>query len=108
MKNNIIHVFGSLVIFVALVFMVPASSSGQDTQPGDTTAVMGQTDDSSSFQDSVQYDDMDPIFYEAEEDEPAVAQKSKGMSTATIAGIIIVILGIIIVLIKKFTGKKSS
>lgn len=105
MKNNIIHVFGALAIFIALVLMAPVSSSGQDTQAGDTTAVIDQTDDSSSFQDSVQYDDMDPIFYEAEEDEPTVAQKSKGMSTATIAGIIIVVLGIIIVLIKKFTAK---
>ena len=105
MKNNIILVFSALAIFFVLVFMAPVSSSGQDTQSGDTTAVIDQTDDSSSFQDSVQYDDMDPIFYEAEEDEPAIAQKSKGMSTATIAGIIVVVLGIIIVLIKKFTAK---
>lgn len=107
MKNNIIHVFGALVVFFALVFMTPAFSFGQDTKTGDTTAVVEQSEESSAFQDSVQFDDMDPIFYEAEADEPEIAQKSKGMSMATIVGIIVVVLGIIIVLIKKFTIKRS-
>ncbi len=107
MKSTSIRFFGILVILLGLSFLSPIVSPAQEGQSTDTTSTVGQSDESSAFQDSVRFDDMDPIFYEAEEDEPLMKQKSKGMSMTTIAIILVVVLGIIIILVKKFTGKKD-
>lgn len=107
MKNINTRFFGILIISLVLLFLSPIVSPAQEGQSVDTTSAVEQSDESSAFQDSVRFDDMDPIFYEAEEDEPVMKQKSKGMSMTTVAIILVVVLGIIVVLVKKFTGKKD-
>ena len=52
------------IMLVGLFLGMPALVNAQDE---DTTKVEERIDDSSAFQDSIKYDDMDPIFYEAEE-----------------------------------------
>ncbi len=107
MKRSIIRFFEILTIAGALSFAVPENLMAQDEKTADTTNVTGPAEESSAFQDSVRFDDMDPIFYEAEEEEPVMKQQSKGFSTGTIAIVLVVVLGIIIVVVRKFTAKKK-
>ncbi len=107
MKRSMIRFFEILAIAGALLFAAPAMVMSQSEPASDTANVNGPAEESSAFQDSVRFDDMDPIFYEAEEDEPVTKQKSTGLSTTTIAIVLVVVLVIIIVLVKKFTGKKE-
>lgn len=88
-----------LLIFVLGMVFSPVSVQAQDE---DSVAVQ---DNSSSFNDSVQFDDMEPIFYEAVEEE--VEPASDGDSNIMLyAGIAVVLLVVLIVL--KKVGKKKS
>ena len=88
-----------LLLFVLGMVLSPVSVQAQDE---DTVAVQ---DNSSSFNDSVQFDDMEPIFYEAVEEE--VEPASDGDSNIMLyAGIAVVLLVVLIVL--KKVGKKKS
>ena len=107
MKRSIMRFFEILIVAGMLMFTVPANMMAQSNTTSDTARVTGPAEESSAFQDSVRFDDMDPIFYEAEEDEPVPEKKSTGWSPVTIAIILVVVLGVIIILIKKFTGKKK-
>jgi len=88
-----------LLLFVLGMVFSPVSVQAQDE---DSVTVQ---DNSSSFNDSVQFDDMEPIFYEAVEEE--VEPASGGDSNIMLyAGIAVVLLVVLIVL--KKVGKKKS
>ena len=88
-----------LLLFVLVMVFSPVSVQAQDE---DSVAVQ---DNSSSFNDSVQFDDMEPIFYEAVEEE--VEPASEGNSDIMLYGGIAVVLIVVLIVLKK-VGKKKS
>jgi len=78
----------------------------QDATPADTTKSV--KDNSSSFNDSVQFDDMEPIFYEATEDDAAAKPAESNTSNLTLYGGIIVGLVVVLVVLKKVGKKKPT
>lgn len=92
-----------LLAFFSGIFLSPMLLQAQDSTEQTTVQ-----DNSSSFNDSVQFDDMEPVFYEAakEADTPAPA-KSEGGSIILYVGIAIVLVVVLIVL-KKAGGRKKS
>lgn len=96
----------TLLIFTALTFNAGVAN-GQDTttEPDTTKAVK---DNSSSFNDSVQFDDMEPIFYEATEDEAAEKPAESNSSNIALYGGIIVVLIIVLVFLRRAGKKKST
>lgn len=93
----------SLLLFVSIGVVIAQSGDN-----GSDTATEERVDNSSAFQDSIKYDDMDPIFYEAEEEEAAApAQESPQISTGLIIGIVAVVVIIIIFLIRRGSSKKE-
>ena len=96
LRRSVVVLIGA---FLALgVFSVQAQDAEKDT-------VEAVQDNSSSFNDSVQFDDMEPIFYEASDDEEESASES-GSNLMLYGGIAVVLLIILIVL--KKVGKKKS
>jgi hypothetical protein len=91
-----------LFLFLAGVIISPLSAIAQDADSDTAEAVQ---DNSSSFNDSVQFDDMEPIFYEAADDE-AEKVSEEGSGIMLYAGIAIVLVVILVVL--KKVGKKKS
>jgi len=91
-----------LFLFVFGMIISPLTVIAQDAEKDTVEA----PDNSSSFNDSVQFDDMEPIFYEAADDdaEPASEEGSGIMLYVGIA----VVLVIILILLKKVGGKKKS
>lgn len=89
-------------LFVLGLALNPISALAQDADKDTVEAVQ---DNSSSFNDSVQFDDMEPIFYEAAEDEEETA--SEGGSNIVLYGGIAVVLLIVLIVLKK-AGKKKS
>jgi hypothetical protein len=104
MKTTLLKLLtGSFIfLFVLGMTLYPIHVMAQDTEKDTVEAVQ---DNSSSFNDSVQFDDMEPIFYEAaEDDEVSVTDEGSGMMLYV--GIAIVLIVILIVL--KKVGKKKS
>ena len=74
-------------------------------QDADKDTVEAVQDNSSAFNDSVQFDDMEPIFYEAADDEEEPAAEG-GSGIVLYVGIAVVLIIVLIVL--KRMGKKKS
>jgi hypothetical protein len=89
-------------LFVLGLALNPISVMAHDTHKDTVEAVQ---DNSSSFNDSVQFDDMEPIFYEAADDEEESA--SEGGSNIVLYGGIAVVLLIVLIVLRK-AGKKKS
>lgn len=103
MKTTFINFRALILLLLVVVGMVggPLSAIAQDAESDSVTA----QDNSSSFNDSVQFDDMEPIFYEAADDEPeAVSEEGSGMMLYV--GIAVALVIVLIVL--KKVGKKKS
>ena len=92
-----------LLVFLLGLVVAPLQSIAQDAAEDTTQAVQ---DNSSSFNDSVQFDDMEPIFYEADEDDEAASDSGSTSGIFLYVGIAVVLLVILIVL--KKAGKKKS
>jgi hypothetical protein len=93
---------GFVFLFILGLALSPINVLAQDAEKDTVEAVQ---DNSSSFNDSVQFDDMEPIFYEASDDEEETASKSWS-NMILYAGIGVVLLIVLIVL--KKAGKKKS
>lgn len=91
-----------LFLFVFGMIISPIAAIAQDAEKDTVEAV---EDNSSSFNDSVQFDDMEPIFYEAT-DEEAEPISEGGSSIMLYVGIAVVLVVVLIVL--KRVGKKKS
>lgn len=105
MKTTIlkIHFFNLALLLVLGMLISPVSAFAQDASQDTVGEVQ---DNSSSFNDSVQFDDMEPIFYEAtEEEEPASAS---GESSGIILYVGIAVVLIVILIVLKRVGKKKS
>ncbi len=91
-----------LFLFVFGMIISPLTAIAQDAEKDTVEA----PDNSSSFNDSVQFDDMEPIFYEAADDEAEPV--SEGGSSIMLYVGIAVVLVIILIVLKKVGGKKKS
>jgi hypothetical protein len=105
MKATFLKLLSLSFLFLFLVGMItsPLSVIAQDAESDTVEAVQ---DNSSSFNDSVQFDDMEPIFYEAADDDEAEAVSEEGSGVMLYVGIAIVLVVVLIVL--KRVGKKKS
>jgi Na+/H+ antiporter NhaC len=107
MKTSILKLIQAsffVAIVVALV-VSPMMSIAQEATDQDTVEVI--EDNSSAFNDSVQFDDMEPVFYEAADDEEVTSSESGGTGDLWLyAGIAIVLVVVLIVLRK--AGKKKA
>lgn len=92
-----------IFLFVLGMVVMPLATIAQEETTQDTVEAI--QDNSSSFNDSVQFDDMEPIFYEATEDTVEPAAES-GSGIVLYVGIAVVLL-IILIVLKKFGKKKS-
>ena len=103
MKKTILKLLSLSFLFLFVFGMIasPLAAVAQDAEKDTVTA----PDNSSSFNDSVQFDDMEPIFYEAAEDAEEPASEG-GSSMMLYAGIAVVLIVVLIVL--KKVGKKKS
>ena len=104
MKTTFLKLLTSSFIFLFVLGLAlnPIQAIAQDSEKDTAKAVQ---DNSSSFNDSVQFDDMEPIFYEAaDEEEETVSEEGSGI--VLYVGIAVVLLIILIVLRKM--GKKKS
>ena len=97
--------FGFVILFAVGMVLAPTTSFSQESGETAQDTVEAVQDNSSSFNDSVQFDHMEPIFYEATEDEEP-APESGTSSIVLYVGIAIALLIILIVL--KKVGKKKS
>lgn len=104
MKTTLLKLLSASFVFLFILGMAlnPIHAIAQDSVKETVEAVQ---DNSSSFNDSVQFDDMEPIFYEAADDEEEVASDDSS-NIIMYAGIAVVLLVILIVLRK--VGKKKS
>ncbi len=105
MKTQRKRFFPATVAVILVIFLAisPLMVAAQDVATDTTEAVQ---DNSSAFNDSVKYDDMAPVFYEAEDDEQAQPATSGYGDIWLYAGAVIVLIIILIVLRKK--GKKKA
>jgi hypothetical protein len=99
-----LHSISFIILFVIGMIAMPMTSMAQEEVAQDTVEAI--QDNSSSFNDSVQFDDMEPIFYEATEDTVEPATES-GSSIVLYAGIAVVLL-IILIVLKKMGKKKKT
>ncbi len=93
-------------LVVAFIFGMTLNSSLVQAQEAEGTTEQDSVevieDNSSSFNDSVQFDDMEPVFYEAADDTPAVAEETKkGPNVMLYVGIAVVLI-VVLVLLKRF------
>ena len=91
-----------LFLFMAGIIVSPLAAVAQDAE---SDSVKAAQDNSSSFNDSVQFDDMEPIFYEAADDEVETTSE-EGSNLMLYVGIAVVLVVVLIVL--KKVGKKKS
>jgi len=94
---------------VSPVFVMAQEASEEAEQ--DTIEVVD--DNSSAFNDSVQFDDMEPVFYEAADDDNATDEGPSIMFYVTMAialwpyiGIAAVLI-IVLIILRKVSKKKS-
>ncbi|MCG8306006.1 MAG: hypothetical protein MI975_01355 [Cytophagales bacterium] len=97
-----LRAFGFSLFFIFTMIVNPLTILAQDAEKDTVETVQ---DNSSSFNDSVQFDDMEPIFYEAAEEEAEPAGKS-GSGIFLYVGIAAVLIIVLIVL--KKMGKRKS
>lgn len=104
MKTTFLNLLSMSFVFLFVLGLAlnPISALAQDAEKDTVEAVQ---DNSSSFNDSVQFDDMEPIFYEAADDEEESA--SEGGSNIVLYGGIAVVLLIVLIVLRK-AGKKKS
>lgn len=105
MKTTISKLFSASFVFLFVLGMAlnPLQAMAQDSEKDTVEAVQ---DNSSSFNDSVQFDDMEPIFYEASDDEE-VSATDEGSSMTLYVGIAVVFI-IVLIILKKVGKKKKS
>lgn len=103
METTFLNFRALVLLLLVVVGMIgsPMLAIAQDAESDSVTA----QDNSSSFNDSVQFDDMEPIFYEAADEEPETVSE-EGSGIMLYAGIAIALVIILIVL--KKVGKKKS
>lgn len=109
MKTTLLKILTAcfaLLIFAALTFSAGMVNGQETTTEPDTTKAV--QDNSSSFNDSVQFDDMEPIFYEATEDEAVEKPAEGGSLNLALYGGIIVALIVVLVVLRKVGKKKPS
>ena len=94
----------TLVLGLLISPVVVAREAGQESEDDSVEVV---EDNSSAFNDSVQFDDMEPVFYEAADDEEATADSEGGMGGMLLYIGIAVVLIIVLIVLKK-AGKKKS
>ena len=106
MKTTFLKLLSVSFIFLFVVGLIvsPLSGVAQDAEKDTVEAVQ---DNSSAFNDSVQFDDMEPIFYEAAEDEEEPAASEGGSGILLYVGIAVVLI-VVLVVLKKVGGKKKS
>lgn len=104
MKKTFLKLLSISILFLFL-FGILISPLTVIAQEAEKDTVEAAQDNSSSFNDSVQFDDMEPIFYEAAEDEEEPAAE-EGSGIVLYAGIAVVLIIVLIVL--KRMGKKKS
>ena len=97
---------GFLFLFVLGIMFHPLKTRAQEAEEAQEDTVAAVQDNSSSFNDSVQFDDMEPIFYEAADDDATEKVASESSNIMLYAGIAVVLLVVLIVL--KKVGKKKS
>ncbi len=105
MKTTLLKLLSASFIFFFVLGLAlnPIVTMAQDTEKDTVEAVQ---DNSSSFNDSVQFDDMEPIFYEASEDDEETSASDNGSGMMLYVGIAVVLLVVLIVL--RRMGKKKS
>jgi hypothetical protein len=110
MKTTILKLIQAS-FFVAIVVALavsPMRSIAQDVGESaaiDTVEVI--EDNSSAFNDSVQFDDMEPVFYEAADDEEVTSSESGGTGNLWLYAGIAIVLVVVLIVLKK-VGKKKS
>ncbi len=107
MRKTAFKVFHAsiLLAFILGLFLSPSLLLAQQEDSTSEKEVVVQ-DNSSSFNDSVQFDDMEPVFYEAAKDTKAVAQEKESGGIVLYVGIAVVLI-IVLVVLKKLGKKKS-
>ena len=106
MRTTLLKFFPAVFVLVMLLGFSSIVTELKAQSSTDTTKTV--RDNSSSFNDSVQFDDMEPIFYEATKDEPAAVKSSEKSGTGVYLylGIAVVLLVMLVVL--KKAGKKKA
>ena len=102
MKTTLLK-FRALILLLLVVVGLVGGPIAAIAQDADSVAAQ---DNSSSFNDSVQFDDMEPIFYEAADDEAETVSEEGGSGMMLYVGIAVALIIILIVL--KKVGKKKS
>jgi len=108
MKTTLLKILPAcftLLLFATLMFCTGVTNAQEATATDTTKAVQ---DNSSSFNDSVQFDDMEPIFYEATEDDAAAKPAETGSTNLVLYGGIIVALIVVLVVLRRSSKKKPS
>ena len=91
------------LFFLFAMIIGPLKVFAQEEEKDTVEAVQ---DNSSAFNDSVQFDDMEPIFYEATDDEEQPAEESSSSGIILYVGIAVVLVVVLVVL--KKMGKRKS
>ena len=102
MKTTLLK-FRALILLLLVLVGLGAGPIAATAQDADSVAAQ---DNSSSFNDSVQFDDMEPIFYEAADDEAETVSEEEGSGMMLYVGIAVALIVVLIVL--KKVGKKKS
>ena len=110
MKTTILtFIQASFFVAIAVALAVsPMMSIAQDVGEAaviDTVEII--EDNSSAFNDSVQFDDMEPVFYEAADDEEVTSSESEGTGNLLLYAGIAIVLVVVLIVLKK-VGKKKS
>jgi Na+/H+ antiporter NhaC len=107
MKTTIFKLIqASFFVAIVLALVVsPMMSIAQEATDQDTVEVI--EDNSSAFNDSVQFDDMEPVFYEAADDEEVTSSESGGTGNLWLYAGIAIVLVVVLIVLKK-VGKKKS
>jgi Na+/H+ antiporter NhaC len=107
MKTSILKLIqASFFVAIVLALVVsPMMSIAQEATDQDTVEVI--EDNSSAFNDSVQFDDMEPVFYEAADDEEVTSSESGGTGNLWLYAGIAIVLVVVLIVLKK-AGKKKS
>jgi Na+/H+ antiporter NhaC len=107
MKTSILKLIQAsfFVAIVAALVVSPMMSIAQEATDQDTVEVI--EDNSSAFNDSVQFDDMEPVFYEAADDEEVTSSESGGTGNLWLYAGIAIVLVVVLIVLKK-AGKKKS
>jgi Na+/H+ antiporter NhaC len=107
MKTSILKLIqASFFVAIVLALVVsPMMSIAQEATDQDTVEVI--EDNSSAFNDSVQFDDMEPVFYEAADDEEVTSSESGGTGNLWLYAGIAIVLVVVLIVLKK-AGKKKA